>query len=131
MLATYPSSALVDQALYDRARLAYDRRAWPAARAALAQLATIEHSPLAEPGQYLACRVALAAGDAGAAQCWIAYRAAHPHSPHDLDVLALIVQLAHTHGGCAAARAPLAELDHAYPHAPATVAWLARCPESK
>jgi outer membrane protein assembly factor BamD (BamD/ComL family) len=128
ILAAYPTSSVIDQVLYDRARLAVDRGAWRDARADLDQLLAIADSPLAEPAHYLACRVARASHDASAARCFTDYRATYPHSPHDLDVLALLIQLGYADGGCAAVRASLATLVASYPNAAPTRAWQARCP---
>ncbi|HEU0035019.1 MAG TPA: FecR family protein [Kofleriaceae bacterium] len=132
LVREYPSSSLVDQALYERARIAYRARAWATARRhldQLAQLAAAHPSPLAEPGRYLTCRIAVEARDGEAASCLAAYRAAYPHAPHDLEALALIVQLAHARGGCAQARPFVDELEASYPRADLASAWRARCPK--
>jgi TolA-binding protein len=128
LLAEHPTSPLVDQALYERARIAYQRRAWATARRHLDRLAAIPTSSLAEPGRYLACRIAVQARDGEAEKCLVDYRASYPRSPHDLDVLALLVQLAHGSGGCKAAAPVLDELARSYPKAPAVSAWRTRCP---
>lgn len=124
----FSSSALFDQALYERARLAYQRHAWSQARRDLDQLAGVHGSALAEPGQYLGCRVALAAHDADVARCFAAYRTAYPRSPHALDVLALLVELAHADGGCRAAEPLIGELVRDHREAAQTRAWRTRCP---
>src|SRR5207253_77722 len=49
----HATSPLVDQALYERARIAYQQRAWEAARSHLARLATIPGARFAEQGNYL------------------------------------------------------------------------------
>jgi hypothetical protein len=127
----HPISLLVDQALYERARIAYQRRAWDAARSHLARLAAIVGTRLAEPGKYLRCRIAVESRESSAAACLIEYRAAFPSSPHDLDALALLAQLAHASSGCAGAEKLVAELAERYPRASLTTAWRARCPEPR
>jgi len=127
----FSSSSLFDQALYERARLAYQRHAWSQARRDLDRLAGVHGSALAEPGQYLGCRVALAAHDADVARCFVAYRTAYPRSPHALDVLALLVELAHADGGCRAAEPLIGELVRDHREAAQTRAWRTRCPEPR
>jgi outer membrane protein assembly factor BamD (BamD/ComL family) len=130
LVADFPTSPLVDQALYERARLAYTRHAWDQARRALDALAAHAGSPLAEPGRYLACRVAVEAHDGDAARCIVDYRATYPQSPHDLDLLATLVQLQYAAGGCTAASAAIAELVAHAPSSKLVDAWVARCPAS-
>lgn len=127
LVTDFPSSRLVDQALYDRARIAYQQHAWSTARGHLEQLARIPRTPLAEPGRYLACRIAVDSHDGAAAACLVGYRADFPRSPHDVDVLVLLVRLAHDGGGCAAAQVPLAELVRAYPKSEHARTWRERC----
>jgi outer membrane protein assembly factor BamD (BamD/ComL family) len=131
LIAEYPGSRLVDQALYERARIAYQQRAWPAARSHLAGLAAVPNTPLAEPGHYLRCRIAVEARDASAAACLADYRAAFPRSTHDLDALALLAQLAHQAAGCAGAAKLVDELAQNYPRTKLAAAWRARCPEAR
>ena len=76
------------------------------------------------------CRIALQAGARDAEACLARYRTAYPHSPHELDILALLVQFAHTRGGCAASRALRDELIERFPHSDHASAWRARCPEA-
>lgn len=121
---------LVDQALYERARIAYQGRAWKAARAHLAALAAIAGTPLAEPGRYLDCRIAVESKASDAERCFIAYRTAYPRSPHDLDVLAVLAQLAYARGGCSATRPLREELIARYPRTDHAAAWRSRCPEA-
>jgi len=121
---------LLDQALYERARLAYQARAWRAARGHLAALAAIAGTPLAEPGRYLDCRIAVESRATDAERCFVAYRAAYPRSPHDLDVLAVLAQLAHARGGCAATAPLRDELLARYPRTDHAAAWRSRCPEA-
>ena len=128
LLARSPASPLADQALYERARIAYARHAWSEARADLVALAAFPSSPLVEPGRYLACRIEVEAHDADAPRCLAAYRADFPGSPHDLDVLGLLAQLADAGGGCAAARPYVDALAADHADAAITRAWRARCP---
>jgi hypothetical protein len=128
LLIDHPGSALVDQALYERARLAYARRAWTAARGYLDRLAGYPSSALAEPGRYLGCRIAVEAGDADAARCLADYRSTYPRSPHDLEVLGLLAKLAHADGGCAAALTYVDELATIYGRTDLARAWRDRCP---
>ena len=94
LLSDYPGSPLVDEALYERAHIAYQKRAWTAARHHLERLAMIAHSPLAEPGQYLACRIAVETHDQDAVRCLNEYRAKYPGSPHDQEALRMLGALA-------------------------------------
>ena len=128
LLTQFPESALLDQALYERARIAYQRHAWTDAQRQLDQLATISASPLAEPGAYLACRIAFEASDRGAQTCLVNYRTRYPHSPHDLEVLGLLTELAYRDGGCASARARTTELIRLYTDTALADGWRHRCP---
>ena len=122
-----PTSQLLDEALYDRARLAFDRHDWPTARAALDELAIRPTSPLREPGMYLRCRIDLAADPTNAARCFAAYRDAFPRGPHDLDAGLQLVALTFKDGGCDAVRASIDELAAAYPGTHSVEAWQDRC----
>jgi TolA-binding protein len=126
----HPTSPLVDQALYERARIAYQQRAWAAARSHLARLAIVPATPLGEQGSYLRCRVAVEAHEPSAAACLAGFRAAYRSSPHDLDALALQIQLAHARSGCAGAASLVEELAERYPRTTVAAAWRTRCPES-
>ena len=131
LLAEYPQSALADQALYERAQLAYRRRAWVDARRHLAALAQLPATPLAEPGRYLVCRIAVETRDGDAVHCLASYRATYPKSAHDRDVLGLLVQLVHARQGCAGARALVDELARRYADSALARAWRATCPEAR
>lgn len=128
LVVEFPRSSLVDQALYERARIAYQQRKWATARRHLDQLAAVPRTTLAEPGQYLACRIAVQAKDGEAIGCLNDYRTAFPRSPHDLEALALIVQLTHASGGCAGAAIRIDELVRTHPKSRLAVAWRTRCP---
>jgi TolA-binding protein len=127
LLASFPDSSLADQALYERARIAYQRHAYSEARGHLGQLAQLTSSPLVEPGAYLSCRIAVETHDSAAESCLLAYRKAYPRSPHDLDVLGLLVELAYTANQCAGAAPLVGELTHRYPSSSLARAWKARC----
>jgi hypothetical protein len=140
LLADDPRSPLADQAHYDRARIAYQRRAWAAARQHLAQLAALPTSLLAEPGHWLRCRVEIEARDSSrganananantrARTCLVDYRRAYPRSPHDLDALSLLARVAYASGGCAAAATLVDELAQTYPRTTLAASWRNRCP---
>jgi hypothetical protein len=83
---------------------------------------------LAEPAQWLRCRVDVDARDQDARRCLDAYRVAFPQSPHDLDALALLARLAHASGGCAGAAPQIDELARRYPRTTLAAGWRARCP---
>jgi outer membrane protein assembly factor BamD (BamD/ComL family) len=128
LVIEFPSSSLVDQALYERARIAYQQKNWAAARRHLDQLAALPRTTLAEPGQYLACRIAVQTKAGEAVPCLVAYRKAFPTSPHDVEALALIVQLTHASTGCAGAASQIDELVRMHPKSRLAAAWRARCP---
>jgi len=127
LVTEVPTSALVDQAHYERARIAYARRAWGAARRHLDALAAVPRTPLAEAGRYLGCRIAVEAKDGDAPRCLRDYRASYPHGPHDQDVLGLLAQLAFADGGCRAAQPAIDELAHRHATSALAKAWRARC----
>jgi TolA-binding protein len=131
VVAEYPSSPLVDQALYERARIAYQHHAWSDAQRHLDKLAEVKSTPLAEPGAYLACRIAVEAHDGAAERCLVDYRRVYPSSPHDRDVLGLLIELEFRSGGCERARAVIEELVRKYPDAALASAWRSRCKESR
>nr|HEX4313712.1 FecR domain-containing protein [Kofleriaceae bacterium] len=128
LISDFPSSELVDQAIYDRARLAYQRHAWSEARRLLDQLTARPTSPLTEPARYLTCRIAVEVKDGDASRCVADYRTAYPQSPHDLELLGVLAQLQHAAGGCSAATATVGELATRYPNSKLAAAWRTRCP---
>jgi TolA-binding protein len=127
LLATSPESPLADEALYERARIAVERRAWSDARAMLARLAEISDTPLAEPGAYLRCRVAVASQEHGVADVLAAYVAAYPDGPHELEVRLQLVGTQVRDGGCRAAAAQLDELQRRHPDDANVAAYRSRC----
>jgi len=131
LVAQFPESALLDQVLYERARIAYRRHAWADAQRQLDRLSTIQASPLREPGAYLACRVAFDASDRGAAACLIGYQSRYPQSPHAADVMGLLAEIGFATGGCPAVQLQLAELIQSHPGAAVTRDWQRRCPGAR
>jgi uncharacterized protein HemY len=128
LVAEYRDSRLIEQALLDRARIAHQRRDWSAARQHLATLAAMSSKLLAEPAQWLRCRVDVDARDQDARRCLDDYRVAFPRSPHDLDALALLARLAYASGGCVAATPHIDELALRYPRTTLAAGWRTRCP---
>jgi TolA-binding protein len=131
LVTQHPQSALVEQALYDRARIAYQQRAWSAARSHLDSLLALPAPRLVEQARYLECRIAVDTQDNGATSCLDTYRRAYPRSPHAADTLAMLVQLDHAAGGCVRAAARIAELVQQHPSNKLAKAWRARCAEKK
>ena len=88
LLARDPDSALADEALYERARLAFARGDWTATRRFVEEVASHESSALREPASYLGCRAALNARADDAQQCFADYIAAFPSGAHVGDARA-------------------------------------------
>ena len=127
LISEFPTSSLLDQAYFERARIAFDRGRWAIARHDLDKLAEIPTSPLAEPGAYLGCRIAVAAHDGGAIGCFTDYRTRYPQSPHDREALAAIVELAFKAGACVQAKPHIDELVARYPTSELATSWSAKC----
>jgi ferric-dicitrate binding protein FerR (iron transport regulator) len=127
LITDYPTSPLGEQALYERARLAHQKRAWASARRHLDRLLALPQPRLVEPARYLVCRIAVEAGDGEATSCLVGYRKAYPRSPHDVDVLGLLIEREHERGGCAAAAWHIDELARLHPRSELARAWRARC----
>lgn len=70
LVVNHGSSELVDDAIFERARLAYARGAWAAARASLDQLLAMPSTPLREPARAMLCRIAERTGDRDAKRCF-------------------------------------------------------------
>jgi hypothetical protein len=130
LLTDVPRSPLADQAMYERAWIAYQRHAWADARVHLAALCALPETPLAEPGRYLECRIAVESQQPDAVTCLERFRTSYPESAHDLDVIGLLVELRAASGGCAAARGTVDELVRRHPGSPLARAWAKRCPGS-
>jgi len=127
LVAEFPTSSLLDQAYFEHARIAFDRGEWTVAQHDLDKLAAFPASPLAEPGAYLGCRIAVATHDGAAARCFADYRTRYPQAPHDREALAAIVELAFKAGGCAQAKPHVDELVARYPTSPLATSWSAKC----
>jgi hypothetical protein len=70
LVVYHADSELADDALFERARLAYARGAWGAARASLDQLLEMKATPLREPARAMLCRIAERTGDRDARRCF-------------------------------------------------------------
>jgi hypothetical protein len=129
LIARFPTSTIVDQALYERAQLAYRRHGYQEAQTALAGLAQLSSTPLAEQGAYLTCRIAVETHDSSAHACIVTFRGAHARSPHDLDLLGWLVDEAMHDGGCMRATPFVDELTRSYGTSQLAHAWQRRCPK--
>jgi TolA-binding protein len=118
LITSYPADRLVDEALFERGRLAYRRGAWAQARHHLDALLDRGPSPLREPAHWLTCRIAIATGDLEADTCVAAFRRAHPTSPHDAEALALLIGFTEVRHGCDAADVLIDEYLRRYPSGP-------------
>jgi hypothetical protein len=125
LLARTPQSPLADQARYERARLAFQRKDWAAVRDRVADVQP--GSPLREPASYLGCRAAREIGLVEARACLADYLTAFPDAPHAVDALTQLVDIEFRMHGCAAIGVPLANLRAASPDAPAIETWQRRC----
>ncbi len=112
-----------------RYELAYMEHAADDPDAALGDLAAVDDPALDEPARYLRCRVLAPRAPTAADRCFADFRRQFPASPHDADALATQAALALAHGGCPAARAPLAELARRYPAHRSIVRLRASCRE--
>jgi outer membrane protein assembly factor BamD (BamD/ComL family) len=128
LLAEMPESPLVDQAIYERAWIAYKKHAWDDARVHLAALRALSPTPLAEQGRYLECRIAVETQQPDATACLERFRVIYPQSAHDLEVMGLLVELRAAAGGCAAARGMIDELVLRHEGSAPARAWAQRCP---
>ena len=130
LLASYPRASKAPHARYDLAHL-IQRRDPHGARALLAELATATApAALREPAAYLACRLHINAREVDAAvRCFTEFRAVHPGSPHDAEVLAWLAGRAEESGGCASARELAAEYVKRYPRG-AFASRATRCAEA-
>lgn len=130
LVVDHPGSDLLDEALFERARLAYRARRWTAAGAILDQLLDGPPSPLRAPARLLACRIAVQTRDRDAAACLDQLRRDHPTAAFATEVLELRVQVAFDRGGCKAAAPFLTELVAAAPRRTLTTQWQRRCQEA-
>lgn len=120
LIARHPGDDLVDVALYELGRLAFDGGDLAAARRHIDQVLARDRDPVfREPAAYLRCRVDVSAGAAGAAiSCLGRFRQRYPHSPHDAAALALLAALQHGQGSCDLAVPLLAEYLRRYAAGP-------------
>lgn len=102
LVARHPGDDLVDVALYELGRLAFDDGDLAAARRHVDEVLARDRDPVfREPAAYLRCRVDVAAGAVdGAIACLTRFRQRYPQSPHDAAALALLAALQHGHGSC-------------------------------
>jgi hypothetical protein len=129
LVVDHPRSELIDEALFERARLAYQRGAWTAARNSLDQLLDGGKTPLREPARFLVCRIAVRTADRDAGRCLDDLRRTTPDTRLAIEALELRIDVAAGDGGCAAVRALLAELAAAAPSRPSVASWRRRCPQ--
>lgn len=117
LVARHPGDGLVDVALYELGRLAFDDGDLHAARRHLDEVLARRGDPVfLEPAAYLRCRLDVAAGADGAAvACLERFRQRHPLSPHDAAALALLAALQHGRGRCDLARPLLDQYLRRYP----------------
>lgn len=92
LVARFPDGEFASPARYEIARMAFATGDWQSAQREIEELRkTPLASVLAEPVQYLGCRVEMASGHrARALACLADFRASFPGSPHDAEVLALL-----------------------------------------
>jgi TolA-binding protein len=132
LIARHPGDDLVDVALYELGRLAFDGGDLAAARRHVDQVLARDRDPVfREPAAYLRCRVDVAAGAVdGAIACLARFRQRYPGSPHDAAALALLAALHHGRGGCELAVPLLGEYLRRYatgPFATEAAERLQRC----
>ncbi len=103
-VAHFPDDEHAGSAAYDLARLTFAAADYGTSRRALELLLARERDPsLRELGRYLRCRVDLATRDPATGACLRAFREDYPRSPHDAELLALLVSAALERGDCASA----------------------------
>ena len=98
--------------------------------AALRDLAAVDTPSLAEPTEYLRCRVLAkrtAVRTTEAERCLADFRRRFPASAHDADALATETALALARGGCPAAQALLTELARRHPEHGSSARLRAAC----
>jgi TolA-binding protein len=132
LIARHPADDLVDVALYELGRLAFDGGDLAAARRHVDEVLARDRDPVfREPAAYLRCRVDVAAGAIdGAIGCLSRFRQRYPQSPHDAAALALLAALQHGRGRCDLAVPLLTEYVRRYaagPFATEAAERLQRC----
>lgn len=120
LVARHPGADLVDVALYELGRLAFEDGDLAGARRYADQVLARDRDPVfREPAAYLRCRVDLAGGaDDAAIACLSHFRRRYPRSAHDAAALALLAALHHARGRCDLAAPLLTEYLRRYPAGP-------------
>jgi Tfp pilus assembly protein PilF len=120
LVRRFPSDGLADAALLDLARLAKEEGQPAAARSYLdTLLSRHQEQALLEPARYLRCRLDVDSRQyAQAATCLTGFRRDFPTSPHDAEVLALLIGLWQSEGDCQRAIPLLDEYQRRYPKGP-------------
>jgi hypothetical protein len=124
LVERFPGDSATAAARYE---LALMEDAIGSADAALRDLAAVDAPSLAEPTEYLRCRVLARRAPARAEQCLADFRRRFPASAHDADALATEASLAMARGGCPAAQDLLAELERRHPKHGAAARLRAAC----
>jgi outer membrane protein assembly factor BamD (BamD/ComL family) len=117
VIRRFPSDALAGAALYELARLERTAGQQAQANAYLDEfLARGDDKALREPAQYLRCRLLLDGHrEPQATDCLFAFRRNFPRSPHDAEVLALLIGLVQARSDCFRAVPLLDEYRKLYP----------------
>ena len=120
VIRRFPRDGLADAALYELARREQADGQPAQARRYLDQLLGHDGAPeLREPARYLRCRLELEVHhDAEALTCLGAFRRDFPSSPHDAEVLALLIGLYQVRDDCRRALPLLDEYTRRYPSGP-------------
>jgi outer membrane protein assembly factor BamD (BamD/ComL family) len=120
VIRRFPQDGLAAAALYELARREQAAGQLAQARAHLDRLLAHEAAQeLREPARYLRCRLELDAHrDADALACLDAFRRDFPASPHDAEVLALLIGLYQLRADCPRALPLLDEYLRRYPGGP-------------
>ena len=120
VIRRFPRDGLADAALYELARREQADGQPAQARRYLEQLLGHDGEPeLREPARYLRCRLELEVHhDAEALTCLGAFRRDFPSSPHDAEVLALLIGLYQVRDDCRRALPLLDEYTRRYPSGP-------------
>ena len=120
VIRRFPRDGLADAALYELARREQADGQPAQARRYLDRLLGHDGEPeLREPARYLRCRLDLDTHrDADALACLGAFRRDFPASPHDAEVLALLIGLYQVRSDCQRALPLLDEYTRRYPSGP-------------
>jgi TolA-binding protein len=120
LVSSFPNDPLAGVALYELARIAYDRGDQLGAKAHLEELLSRGAEPsLLESAHYLLCRLEVERDEiAPAYDCLVRFRRSFAGSTRDAEVLATIASLAEKRGGCSEAETWWAEYLRLYPSGP-------------